>query len=335
MTDDLRAAVADEAWVGALLAAERALLLVQHGETLPVPSIDAEQLLREARADGNPVIPLVRRLRELAPDVHDGATSQDMLDTAAALVARDACALISREVDGAAALCADLADQHRKTVMPARTLLQQATPTTFGLVAATWLTMLLDVRELPSLPAQLGGPAGTFASAEPFASELGLAAAALPWHANRLPLLRLGAALAAVAGASAKIALDVQLLSQTEVGEVREAHPGGSSAMPHKQNPVASTLARACARTAQAAAAQLVTGAGEHELQRAAGAWHAEWVALSDALAYAGSAAAWVRAALDGLEVDAGRMRANLSVPDDGVGAAGELIDRALEAYRG
>jgi 3-carboxy-cis,cis-muconate cycloisomerase len=356
LTDELRDAVSDGAWTAALVETERALLRVQHGEELPAVEIDADELMRAARDAGNPVEPLVRRLREVAPRVHDGATSQDVLDTAAALVARRAGGIVRRELDGAAAACAALADRHRATVMAARTLLQQATPTTFGLVAAGWLTALVDVRDLPRLPAQLGGASGTLAAfgsgslelRARFAEELGLADPPLPWHAGRLPLARLGAALTLVAGACEKIARDVQLLAQTEVGEVSEGRPGGSSTMPHKRNPVATTLARACATTALAAAAPLVSGVGGHEHQRAAGAWHAEWVTLSAALAYTGGAAAWTRSALEGLEVDAGRMRANLrpetlaeaarfggaARPEDYLGAAGALVDRALEAYR-
>ena len=136
------------------------------------------------------------------------------------------------------------------------------------------------------------------------------------------------------------------LLAQTEVGEVREPHEGGSSTMPHKRNPVGSTLARACAIGAHAAAGVLTATPHEHE--RAAGAWQAEWKALSDALALTGGAADWMRETLAGLEVDAGRMRANLrpetlseaerfggaEKPDDYLGAADAFVDRALELYR-
>ena len=335
LTDELRAAVSDDAWVAAFVDVERALLRVQHGVELPAATIDAAELLRDARRDGNPVIPLVALLREAEPRVHDGATSQDVLDTACALVARRAGELVRRELDAVAALCAALAERHRDDAMSARTLLQQATPTTFGLVAAGWLNAVLSVRELPALPAQLGGPSGTAGTElrRRFADELGLDEPVLSTHADRVAVGRVGAALALAAGACAKIALDLQLLSQTEVGEVREARPGGSSSMPHKQNPVASTLARACATTAVSAAEVLVRGVGAHEHGRAGGAWHAEWRALSDAFAFAGSAAAWARTALDGLEVDAGRMRANMTQTGP-AGAAGELVDRALAAYR-
>jgi 3-carboxy-cis,cis-muconate cycloisomerase len=359
LTDGLRAAVSSEAWVEAMMEAERALMRAQAAAGLiadapPLePAIDAEELARAGRQAGNPAEPLARRLRELTPDAHRGATSQDIVDTAMALVARRAGALVRRELDGVAAECARLAAEHRSTVMAGRTLLQQATPTTFGLKAAGWLVSVLEARELPALPAQLGGAAGTLAAfgdrgldvRRLFAVELGLAEPDLTWHANRVPVAKLGAALAVAAGACAKIALDVQLLSQTEVGEVREPHEGASSTMPHKRNPVGSTLARACATTAQAAAGVLLRGVHEHE--RAAGAWHAEWKAVSDVLAYTGGAASWVRETLAGLEVDAMRMRENVRAetlseaarfggaerPEDYLGAAAELVDRALALY--
>jgi len=357
LTDELREAVSDRAWTDAMVDAERALLRVQFMEELPAIDVDPDELLREGRRAGNPVEPLVRRLRDVAPNVHHGATSQDILDTAMALVARGAGAIVRREADGVAAVCARLADEHRASVLVGRTLLQQATPTTFGLKAAAWLTGVLQARELPSLPAQLGGASGTLAAfgsdaldvRRRFAAELGLPEPDLSWHADRVPVAKLGAALAMVAGACAKIALDVQLLAQTEVGEVREADGGASSTMPHKRNPVASTLARACASGAEAAALELVRGVGGHEHERAAGAWHAEWRGVSDALALTGSAAAWTRAALEGLEVDTERMRANVRAetlsearrfggaarPEDYLGAADELIDRALARFRG
>jgi 3-carboxy-cis,cis-muconate cycloisomerase len=242
--------------------------------------------------------------------------------------------------------------------MAARTLLQQAVPTTFGLVAAGWLVGLVEARaRLAAVPleAQLGGAAGTLAALGDrglevlrlYCDELGLAEPPLPWHARRGRVAELGAALDLAAGAAAKIALDVQLLAQTEVGEVREpAGGGGSSTMPHKRNPVGSTLARACATGVHAAAGVLTGGVHEHE--RAAGAWHAEWRALADALALTGSAAWWIRRTLEGLEVDAGRMRENIrddvlseaarfapeaAGPEDYLGAADALVDRALALY--
>ncbi len=364
--DALRDSVSDRAWLGAMLEAERALARASFRAGL-IPELpdavfsavglDVEALAREGRAAGNPVEPLVRHLRGRSEHVHHGATSQDVLDTAAALVAREAGKLVHEELTGLAGECARLADEHRDTVMAARTLLQQAVPTTFGLKAARWLVSVAQVRALLAdavLPAQLGGAAGTLAAfgdrglevLRLYAEALSVEEPVLPWHAERVPVARLGATLAIAAQAVAKIAHDVALLAQTEVGEVREPHGGVSSTMPHKRNPVGSTLARACAAGAQAAAAVLVTG--EHEHERAAGAWHAEWKALSDALALTGAAASWMRSTLSGLEVDAARMRANLTPetlseaarfggaerPEDYLGSAGALVDRALESWR-
>ena len=355
--DAIRAAVSDEAWIHALLDAERALSRAQGLREVDL-EVDAEELARDGRRVGNPVEPLVRRLRAQDTDVHRGATSQDVMDTAAALVVRDAKELVVAELDGIATSCARLAAEHRDTVMAGRTLLQQATPTTFGLKAANWLAGVQQVRRMldaAHVPAQLGGAAGTLAAfgdrglevRAAFARELGLPEPDVTWHTLRLPVAYVGAVLGLAAGVVEKIALDVELLAQTELGEVREPAEGGSSTMPHKRNPVGSTLARACAMRARSAAALLGEAiAQEHE--RAAGAWHAEWGALSDALAYTGGAAAWMHETLAGLEVDAARMRANVvpetlseaqrfggaERPEDYLGSAGAMVDAILAGYR-
>jgi 3-carboxy-cis,cis-muconate cycloisomerase len=323
--DELRAAVDDDAWLRAMLTAERALAGAQSlqvgDDAFTVEGLDVGELAREGRRAGNPVEPLVRRLRERSEHVHHGATSQDVLDTAAALVARDATTIILGELDGVAAACAELADQHRATVTAARTLLQQAVPTTFGLKAASWLVGVVHARErlaAARLPAQLGGAGGTLAALgdtgiavlSAYAKELDLPEPVVPWHTRRLPLAELGATLAVAAGFCGKIALDLELLAQTEVGEVQFPADGRSSTMPHKRNPVGPVLTRACAEHVRAAAGVLLHL--EHEHERAAGAWHAEWKALSDALAYTGGAAASLRETLDGLEVDVDRMRSNV-----------------------
>jgi 3-carboxy-cis,cis-muconate cycloisomerase len=375
----LRDAVADAAWLEAMLDAERALAnaaslagvvpaaaAAEIAEACVPGRYDLDELCEQGRAVGNPAEPLVRALREQvggdsARWVHFGATSQDVLDSAAMLVARNAVALIRTELDGVADACARLAEEHRDTETAARTLLQQAVPTTFGLRAAGWLVAVLDARaSLGSLvlPAQLGGAAGTLAPfgekgievLDRFAAELELAVPPLPWHTRRAPVARLAGALAAAAAACAKIGLDVVLLAQTEVGEVSEGAGGGSSTMPQKRNPARAVLARACARGVRAQAA--VLAAGEHELERAAGAWQAEWPALTEALGLAGGAAAAIRECLEGLEVDTARMRANMTdgllaerdalvergvlAGTDGpyLGSAGAFVDRALARYR-
>ena len=364
----LREAVSDEAWLRAMLEAERALAQAEAGvgvipevgdEVFAADGFDAAALALAGRDAGNPVEPLVRALRERSEHVHHGATSQDILDTAAALVARKASALVESELDGVARACARLADEHRASVTAARTLLQQAVPTTFGLKAAGWLVGTVHARQrlaAARLPAELGGAGGTLASLgdrgidvlRAYSEQLNLPEPVLPWHTRRLPIAELGAALAVAAGFCGKIALDLELLAQTEVAEVREPGGGRSSTMPHKRNPVGSVLVRACAEHVHAAAGVLLRV--EHEHERAAGAWHAEWKALSDALAYTGGAAARLRETLDGLEVDVERMRANVRAetlseaerfasdarePEDYLGAANAFVDRALDFYRG
>ncbi len=350
----LREAVSDRAWIRAMLDTEAALAAAQAdtGAALAaagadastagaVPAavaadaiasacrsggIDVAGLGDAALAAGNPVVPLVERIRAAvgpaaAPYVHRGATSQDVLDTAAMLVARRAVALVDEELVAVARACAALARTHAETPMAGRTLLQQALPVTFGLKAAGWLDATLDARAglaRTRFDVQLGGAAGTLAAfgddgprvAAALAERLGLGAPDLPWHTARGRVAELGAALAVAAGAMGKVGLDLVLLAQTEVGEV-VAGAGGSSTLPHKQNPVGAVRARACAlRVPPLAATLLAAMAQEHE--RAAGAWHAEWEPLTQALALTGGAAAGVREALDGLEVDAARMRANL-----------------------
>ncbi|HST17946.1 MAG TPA: 3-carboxy-cis,cis-muconate cycloisomerase [Gaiellaceae bacterium] len=372
-------AVSDRAWLDAMLDAERALAnassrvgLVPADAAAMVAAAcvadlyDEQQLALDGRAAGNPVEPLVRAMRGQVGDayadyVHRGATSQDILDTAAMLVAQRACAGIDDQLGLAAARCAALADEHRGTVMAARTLLQQAVPTTFGAKAAGWLVALVESRTrlagvAGSLPAQLGGAGGTLAAfgerglevASVYAEEVELREPTVPWHTLRTPVTDLAGALAGCAGTLGKIAGDVVLLAQTEVAEVAESEPGASSTMPHKRNPVAAVLARACAGHVRANAVVLFDSA-EQEHERAAGAWHAEWSALSAALAAAWGAADAVRRSLDGVRIDAGRMRANLSDdtlseagrlglpaerPEEYLGSADALIDRARALHR-
>lgn len=340
---ELREAVSDRAWLQGMLDAEHALAragaavglvpedaATRIGEACRAELYDPEHIAAEGRAAGNPAEPLVRELRaavgdETAGYVHLGATSQDIVDTAAMLVCRRATELVLAELDRLADGCAALADAHRSTPMAARTLLQQAVPTTFGLKAAAWLATVLEARRRLAtvreerLAAQLGGAAGTLAAlgdealevVRLYAEELALAEPLLPWHTNRQRVAELGAALDGVAGAAAKVGRDIVLLAQSEVGEVAEASAGRSSTMPQKRNPVRSTLAVACARLANAHAGVLLGGLA-HEHERGVGGWHAEWEALSGALAFAGGAAAAAADAVAGLEVDTGRMRANL-----------------------
>src|SRR4051794_4568449 len=266
------AATTDEAYLAAMLDVEVALARTQAAAGVLPPRaavaiadaaradrFDLVDLARRARGAANPVVALVPALTELvAPEaaayVHRGATSQDILDSAAMLVARRVLDLVAGDLTRVARALAALAARHRDTVQAGRTLTQHAVPITFGLKAATWLGLTLDaLRRVRAsvLPAQLGGAAGTlaayaeYAAADrpgepfdattliaPFAAELGLAEPVLAWHTARTPVADLGATLSVVTGALGKFALDVQTLSRTEIREVAEpAAPGrgGSS----------------------------------------------------------------------------------------------------------
>ncbi|QYJ14813.1 3-carboxy-cis,cis-muconate cycloisomerase [Rubrobacter xylanophilus DSM 9941] len=348
-----REAVSDRAWLQAMLDAEAALARAEArvgligGEVAEAIAAccraelyDPRVIGERAPAAGNPVPALVKELtarvsrdsEEAARHVHRGATSQDITDTAAMLVSREVLGLILSELDALCAACARLAAEHRGTLMPARTLLQQALPTTFGLKAAGWLVSALEVRgrlreaREGGLAAQLGGAAGTLASLgekgpevlREYSRELGLPEPVLPWHTARFRIAELGGALALAAGTLHKIALDVILMAQTEVGEVAEPAGegrGGSSTLPHKRNPILSVTAAANARRVQDLARTLY-GALVQEHERAAGAWHAEWETLSDALALTGGAAAAVREVVEGLQVHPERMRGNLGITE-------------------
>ncbi len=350
----------DTAWLQAMLDTEAALAraLEQAGRApagageavtaaAKAANFDADELGELAALTGNPVPGLARELARRVPQtavsaVHRGATSQDIVDTAAMLLARRAVDVILADLATAADAAAGLAADHRSTIMIGRTLLQQAVPVTFGLVAAGWLTSVDEARQgLAEVSAlrqavQFGGAAGTLASlgddgprvAALFAEEVGLARPVLPWHTDRLRIIDLASALARVTAALGKIARDVTLLAQSEIGELSEgsgepgpqdaASPrrGGSSAMPHKHNPVAAIAILGCTRQAPGLLATLVACA-EQELQRAAGAWHAEWEPLTALLRLTGSAASWAAELLSGLVVDTSRMAANLAATKD------------------
>ena len=343
--DEICASVADGAWLQAMLDFERALSAAEAsagvipaeaaaaiGEACTAERFDIRALAAAGHAVGNPAEPLVRALRkevggQAAGYAHWGATSQDVTDTAAMLVSRRALSLVVRELDGVAGLCADLAGEHRGTVMAARTILQQAVPTTFGARAAGWLVSLVEARRRlveirdERLAVELGGAGGTLAALgdrglevlRRLSEELELAEPVVPWHASRVRIAELASALDVAAGALAKIGVDVALLAQTEIGEVREPPgSGGSSTMPHKRNPIGSALAVASAAQVHGAASVL-SGAPGNELERGLGGWQAEWGPLSQALALTGGAAAAIREVLSGLEIDAERMRANLA----------------------
>lgn len=287
-----------------------------------------------AGEQGTPVPALLKELRarlgngQASEHLHQGATSQDVLDTAMVLVVKRSARALLEDLSAAADRCAVLAERHRNTVMPGRTLLQQGAPITFGLKAAGWMSALDDcVRELRrvhrELPLQFGGAVGTMAALEQrgpevaraLAEELGLALPPLPWHTDRVLPARIACSLALATGAMGKVARDVTLLAQSEVAELREgagAERGGSSAMPHKRNPVGAIAVLACAQQAPGLAATLLAAmVQEHE--RGAGGWQAEWPSLGVLLRLTGSAASSLRTVLEEAELDAERMRANIS----------------------
>lgn len=371
-------ATGDLAWLQAMLDAEAALARAQARlgavpasaaavitEAADARRLDARALALAARETANPVVGLVRAFTAVvaaadpaaAEYVHRGSTSQDILDTGTLLVAARALRLTVADLRATAEELARLAGEHRDTVMAGRTLALHAVPTTFGLKAAGWRSLVLDSADRLArvldhgLPVSLGGAAGTLAGYLEYArldgaggaddpggyldaltaacaDETGLARPVLPWHALRTPVADLGAALAHTAAALGKIAVDVQVLARTEVGEAAEPAPAGrgaSSAMPHKRNPVLATLIRSAALQVPVLSAGL-TQCLTTEDERSAGAWHAEWTLLREALRLTGGAAHTALDLARGLTVDADRMRANLAL------TGGQIVSERVAA---
>ena len=344
------AEVSDRALVDAMVEVEVALLgaLADVGLAPPEAAaelaeafvsgrleLDLDELGRATGEQGTPVPGLLRALRRQLSDgasahLHTGATSQDVIDTAMMLVSRRALEHTIADLGGAADACADLAQRHRGTIDPGRTLLQQALPVTFGLKAAVWLSgldgALAELRAVrdQSLAVQFGGAVGTLASlgdrgldvAAQLGERLQLPVPDLPWHTVRLRPVRIAAALGATLGVLGKIGRDVVLLTQSEVAEVTERGGegrGGSSTMPHKRNPVGAIGLLACAKRAPGLVATMLAAMiQEHE--RGAGGWQAEWETMLELLRLAGSAAAIARELLAGLEVHADKMRGDMDL---------------------
>ncbi|HEY0753105.1 MAG TPA: 3-carboxy-cis,cis-muconate cycloisomerase [Ktedonobacteraceae bacterium] len=363
----MSAIFAPEAQVQSLLIFEAALARAEaRAGVIPVEAaeaiangcrvelFDVATLYQEAATAGTPVIPLVRMLTERVElpargFVHWGATSQDALDSALMLQMRAGLDLLISDTQAICASCARLAEQHRHTLMAGRTLMQQALPITFGLKAAHWLaqvtrqTRALNTHRQHTLAAQLGGAAGTLASLGEqgplvmrwLAEELRLPLAELPWHTERDRVAEIAATLGILAGSMAKIAGDIILLAQTEVAEVREASipgKGGSSAMPQKRNPVDSINASAAARLAMGIV-PIILSALPQEHERAAGAWQAEWSAIPMLFAYTASAVERVYTAVENLQIDPARMRANLNITRGLIMA--EALTMALAPHMG
>lgn len=305
------------------------------GDLCKAERFDVEAVFVEAALGANPVIPLVLRLREAVGGqsgaaVHRGATSQDIVDTATMLVVSRCSQLIGDRLVQLATSARELAHRHQDTAMIGRTLLQHAVPTTFGSLAASWASGLAEAsaeleRVTRTLPVQLGGPVGDGSSFGPqgasvvehTAEILGLAVPTSAWHTRRTPIAAISGALGLVASTVGGVALDIVLLAQSDIGELTELDPGagGSSSMGHKRNPIAAVSTRAAALQAPGLVATLLHCAGGHELQRAAGAWHAEWPALNGLLRTTGSAVEWLSTSFERLTVEAGRMANNLGQP--------------------
>lgn len=338
--------LSDSQLVGAMLAFEAALAW-SAAEAGLIPEnaahqIDAvcdpglyvvEEIGRAAAASGSIAIPLVQALTAQVPEaargfVHWGATSQDVIDTAFMLASLRALAEMRADLRRGMAALAKLTEAHRRTLMAGRTLLQQALPISFGYKAAIWLSGLtgaarrLREAEANAIALQFGGAAGTLAALgeagpavrKALAARLGLSEAPVTWQAERGRILDLAAALAGVSGSCAKIATDILLLMQNEIGEALEPAGegrGGSSAMPHKRNPVGAVAIRANHRRIAGLVATIVMAQeGEHE--RAAGGWAAEWETMRDLFCLSAGALERLVAIVSELEVIPERMRANL-----------------------
>lgn len=344
-SDAMRAIFDDRAFFARMLEVEAALARVQ-GRLGIIPAEAAEAIAAAARVEaldmaelaasvrrvGYPVVGLVKGLSRAAGEAgrwtHWGATTQDIMDTAIVLQARDGLALLRAGLLATIRALARQAEAHRNTVMAGRTHLQHALPVTFGLKCAVWMQPLVaHVGRLDQLrprveQVQFGGAAGTLASLgdagvavmEGLARKLGLGPPAAPWHVARDGLAEAVGFLGLLCGSLAKIATDVVLLAQTEVAELSEPHEegrGGSSTMPQKRNPIASEYILAAARAVQALV-PLMQGAMAQDHERATGPWQAEMLALPQAFVLAHGALEQARAVAEGMVVDAARMRRNL-----------------------
>lgn len=326
----------------ALARAEAATGVIPKAAAAPIAAacrtdrIDIATLAEAATRAGNLAIPLVKALTaevaksdaEAARYVHWGATSQDIIDTATMLMLRAAIDALLADLDHAIAGFAKLAATHRNTAMVARTWLQHALPMPFGLKLAEYAAALhrsrarLKTLRDHGLALQFGGAAGTLAAlgdkglavSEALANELQLPVPDAPWHTHRDRIAEAASVFAILAGTCGKIARDVSLLMQTDVGEAFEpagAGRGGSSTMPHKRNPVAAASALAAATMAPNLAATIFA-AQVQEHERSAGPWHAEWPTLPTLMLVTSGALNAIVDIAEGLEVHIERMRANL-----------------------
>jgi 3-carboxy-cis,cis-muconate cycloisomerase len=318
-------------------------------------AIDLARLKSETDLVGYPIVGLVHQLAsqvgEAGRYLHWGATTQDIMDTATVLQIKEALALVEADLGAIEAALATLAAGHRHTVMAGRTHLQHALPVTFGYKAAVWLAMIMRHRQRLAelrprvLVGQFAGAAGTLASLgdkglavhDALMDELGLARPPAPWHVARDGLAETVAFLGLVTGSLAKIATDVMLLMQTEVAEAFEpfvAGRGSSSTMPQKRNPISCELIIAAARIVRGHVGLMLDAmVADHE--RATGPWHLEWVAVPEAFIATGGALRQSSFLLEGLIVDAGRMRRNLDLTGGLIVAEAVMMALARHTGRG
>jgi 3-carboxy-cis,cis-muconate cycloisomerase len=367
-SDAMRAVFDERAYFQRMLDVEAALARVQARLGI-VPAAAAEAITRAARVEnlgteelaasarnvGYPVVGLVAGLSRFAGEAggwtHWGATTQDIMDTATVLQVREGLALIRAALAGLVAALAVQAEQHRHTVMAGRTHLQQALPITFGLKCAVWAQPLIaHVQRLDALRPRVelvsfAGAAGTLASLgeqgvavmEELAAELGLAAPAAPWHVGRDGFAETAAFLGLVCGSLAKLATDVILLAQTEVGELAEPYVvgrGSSSTMPQKRNPIASEYILAAARTVHALV-PVMFGAMAADHERATGPWQAEMLALPQCFVLTHGALQHAAAIAEGMVIDSARMRSNLDLTGGLIVAEAVMMGLAPHLGRG
>jgi 3-carboxy-cis,cis-muconate cycloisomerase len=367
-SDAMRAVFDESAYFQRMLDVEAALARVQArlgiipadaakaiGEAAAKGDLRTEILAASARNVGYPVVGLVSELSRGAGEAggwtHWGATTQDIMDTATVLQVREGLGLIEAEMRAIVRALVDQARVHRGTVMAARTHLQQALPTTFGLKCATWaLPFIGHIGRLPELRrrveiVEFGGAAGTLASLgdqgiavmEGLAAELGLHAPLAPWHVCREGLAETVAFLGLICGGLAKFATDIILLAQTEVGEVAEpyvAGRGASSTMPQKRNPIASEYILAAARTVQGLV-PVMLGAMAQDHERATGPWQTEALVIPQVFVLTHGALLHARAIAEGMVVDAERMRRNLNLTHGLIVAEAVMMGLAPHLGRG
>lgn len=352
-TDEMSEVFAASSRVEAMLRFEAALALAladsgiapagsaqKVADACSAPVADPEAVLAGAWSEGTPLIPLLAEIRARVPEddarwLHHGATTQDVVDTAAMIQADQALAVLDSALGDLARLLARLTIDHRDQPQMGRTFLQHARASTFGFRAATWLDATLrhiaELREARSgLVVQLGGPVGDLAPygehgvevMDALASHLGLGSPGIAWHSDRSRVAALVACLQRCAATMGRIGADVALLASSDIGELR-VRPGGSSSMAGKRNPIDAVRAVAAAEACNGAASMIV-GSRNNELDRGVGGWHVEWLALPLVFETTAASVEAMTACLRSVEIDSGQMAST-------AGAAPALDPRLID----